>query len=80
MPEHVAVYDEKGKERITFVGPYTHMQDATLTCVATGGKQHNLKPRVFFRLIGIDSIQTIFIYERSISITFFPRSLPYIPP
>ena len=83
VPEHVAVYDEKGKERITFVGPYTHMQDATLTCVATGGKQHvtaQFETSCFFRLIGIDLIQTILLYVRSISITFFPRSLPYIPP
>ena len=37
-PDPVLIYDEEGKERMTFVGPYEEGQDARLTCTAFGGQ------------------------------------------
>ncbi len=33
----ILIYDEEGRERITFVGPYTENQDTKITCKAYGG-------------------------------------------
>ena len=35
------VYDEEGKQRLTFVGPYLENQTLKLTCSATGGRGRN---------------------------------------
>ncbi len=38
MPaDPILIYDEEGRERITFVGPYTENQDTKITCKAYGG-------------------------------------------
>ncbi len=35
----ILIYDEEGRERITFVGPYTEHQDTKITCKAYGGRE-----------------------------------------
>jgi hypothetical protein len=34
----ILIYDDEGRERLTFVGPYTEHQDIKVTCKAYGGK------------------------------------------
>ena len=37
----ILIYDEEGRERLTFVGPYEEHQDTKITCKAYGGARFN---------------------------------------
>ena len=38
QPKQVTIFDEKGEERNTFVGPYLEGENMKLICQAIGGK------------------------------------------